>query len=108
MPPDFCSHIVKVSAEHRRFILKVLQKHFVFGNLDDDAWRFCQKPPEPKQGPASSRSFPETDRKVTVINAVFQVLHGFSLASPAEEEQEMVVDHFEMQQSKPDAWLPTN
>lgn len=42
-----------VSAEHRRFILKVLQKHFVFGNLDD-------------------------------------------------EEQEMVVDHFEMQQSKPE------
>ena len=25
-----------VSAENRRFILKVLQKHFVFGNLDDD------------------------------------------------------------------------
>ena len=25
----------KVSAENRRFILKVLQKHFVFGNLDD-------------------------------------------------------------------------
>ena len=45
--------------------------------------------------------------QVIVINAVFKVLHGFSLASPAEEEQEMVVDHFEMQQSKPDAWFPT-
>jgi len=42
-----------VSAENRRFILKVLQKHFVFGNLDDD-------------------------------------------------EQETVVDHFEMQKAGPD------
>ncbi|CAJ1362555.1 unnamed protein product [Effrenium voratum] len=42
-----------VSAENRRFILKVLQKHFVFGNLDD-------------------------------------------------EEQEMVIDHFEMQKANPD------
>lgn len=42
-----------VSSENRRFILKVLQKHFVFGNLDDD-------------------------------------------------EQETVVDHFEMQRAGPD------
>lgn len=28
----------QVSAENRRFILKVLQKHFVFGNLDDASW----------------------------------------------------------------------
>ena len=28
----------EVSAENRRFILKVLQKHFVFGNLDDATW----------------------------------------------------------------------